>query len=539
MGRFRLIHYAALWLFLVGAATPTLAATITIINSDSSSEGFNDATAFDPVGGNTATTLGQARLNALQYAANLASQYIVSNVVIVIDAQMNGLGGNGSSATLATAGPTSVLSDFGSGDASTWYPVALAEALENRNINGSYDIIATFNSDVDNQTVLGTTDWYYGLDGDAGSDNDFVTVALHEILHGLGFLTVMDDSTGAMSDGLPDVFLNNLEDHGEMTSDFPSMNDSQRLAAITDTNNLHWTGTNVASNSGSLSGGRSGTHVYMYAPDPLESGSSVSHFSDAVTPNEVMEPYYTDPDHSPGLAVYVLQDIGWTINTGSGSADLHLALSDSGNLQATVDATFTLTITNNGSNTAVESTVTYMMPGNDSYQSFSATQGSCSHANQIVTCSLGDLTAGSSSTVNLVIQPGSSTTSTHAAIVSSATTEANATDNMVSNAVTPAEAPPPSPSSSGGGCFIATAAWGSIFTHEVTTLRRFRDRFLLTNHPGQWFVTKYYQYSPPIADRIKKNEILRAIMRGSLGPLLAFSRFLTRDEKPGEKNQPD
>lgn len=240
MARFRFVRYG-LWCGLTVAMMSAQAATITIVNTDSSGEGFNDTTSYTPTGGNYATTLGQARLNAVQYAANLIGQHIVSTVEIQIDAKMNGLGGSAGSATLAQAGPASVLSDFGSGTASTWYPVALAEAMENRDINGSYDIVATFNSDVDNSVVLGTTDWYYGLDATAGTDNDFVSVALHEILHGLGFLTVMSDA-GVMESGQPDVFLNSLERHSASPADFPSMNDSQRLAAITDTGNLHWTG---------------------------------------------------------------------------------------------------------------------------------------------------------------------------------------------------------------------------------------------------------------------------------------------------------
>lgn len=82
------------------------------------------------------------------------------------------------------------------------------------------------------------------------------------------------------------------------------------------------------------------------------------------------------------------------------------------------------------------------------------------------------------------------------------------------------------PSSGGGGCFIATASYGTLMAPEINVLRHFRDEYLLTNIPGQWFVAAYYKLSPPIADELRKHPTLRALMRASLAPLVAVSNWL-------------
>jgi hypothetical protein len=78
-------------------------------------------------------------------------------------------------------------------------------------------------------------------------------------------------------------------------------------------------------------------------------------------------------------------------------------------------------------------------------------------------------------------------------------------------------------SGSGGGCFLATAAYGSYWEPHVMTLRHFRDRYLLTNRLGTEFVETYYKYSPPLADYIAEHEGLRHTVRIGLTPLLGFS----------------
>ena len=80
-------------------------------------------------------------------------------------------------------------------------------------------------------------------------------------------------------------------------------------------------------------------------------------------------------------------------------------------------------------------------------------------------------------------------------------------------------------SSSGkkGGCFIATAAYGSSFHSHVKILRRFRDRYLLSTRLGRSLVKLYYQYSPFVAGAISSSSFLRAAVRIALFPLVSLS----------------
>ncbi len=293
-----------------------MAAEFVIVNNDAAGEGLNDPTAVAPVPGNSGTTLGQQRLIVLQAAADVWGEILHSDVQILVRANFDTLPGDATSAVLGSAGALDYYADFPTTPRlNTWYPVALTNSLEGFDKNvGNEDIRARFNSAVDGDDILGTIHWYYGLDGNRGSDIDLFTTVLHELAHGLGFQTLVDLQTGEKALGKDDCFMVHLEDHSRGET-WPQMTNTQRAASATDTDDLHWVGSIVSPLYYLYSDGiGAGNHFEMYAPDPLQLGSSVAHWDKDLTPDELMEPSYTGFKDNPGLTVELMQDLGWQLN---------------------------------------------------------------------------------------------------------------------------------------------------------------------------------------------------------------------------------
>ena len=74
-----------------------------------------------------------------------------------------------------------------------------------------------------------------------------------------------------------------------------------------------------------------------------------------------------------------------------------------------------------------------------------------------------------------------------------------------------------------GGCFIATAAYGTPVHPHMEIFRNFRDRYLMNNKLSRAFVELYYKYSPFFAKIIAKNKLLKMAVQINLIPLVIFS----------------
>ncbi len=90
----------------------------------------------------------------------------------------------------------------------------------------------------------------------------------------------------------------------------------------------------------------------------------------------------------------------------------------------------------------------------------------------------------------------------------------------------------------GGGCLIATAAYGSELAPQVQFLREIRDNQLMNTDSGISFMTGfnqvYYSFSPIIADMERENPVFREAVKIGITPLLSSLSILSFAESESE-----
>ena len=313
---------------LLACASATVgAATIVVVPG----AGFADATPRAPEGGNPGTTIGAQRLFAFQAAANAWGAMLSSAQTITVNANFESLECTEFSGQLGSAGPTNFFLITVAGT-QRLVPVPLAEAMTGTNLNGaSPEIDANFNLalDLESPDCLGGNRWYYGVSGPTpnGTSAFFPTV-LHELGHGLGFLTLVCDDPAGCSNGIPfggypvisaterlDTWALRMRDTS-VNQLWPTMSAAQRSAAFTGETALVWDGPAVAAAlpGFSFSGGLNGGRMKMYTPNPIEPGSSLSHFDESAAPNLLMEPVADDDVFSQtDLTGPAFADLGWVV----------------------------------------------------------------------------------------------------------------------------------------------------------------------------------------------------------------------------------
>ena len=256
--------------------------------------------------GASCLTFPPAAKTAFEAAKAIWANTIESSVPITISACWSNLG---SSSILGYSGGGSWYRNFtGRPLANTWYQVSLANSFYGNDLDPLYsDMYITYNSNFS---------WYYGTDGNTPTGQfDLVTVAAHEIAHGLNFAGLMEYTNGSAEfgwgSGYPSIYETFMESVGgaKLTS---YTNPSIALGSLVTSNNLWWNGTHANAANG-------GNRVKMYAPSTWVSGSSYAHLDYATfsgTPNSLMV-YAVAPassQHNPGeVTKGILKDMGWSV----------------------------------------------------------------------------------------------------------------------------------------------------------------------------------------------------------------------------------
>ncbi|GIU82857.1 MAG: carboxypeptidase regulatory-like domain-containing protein [Acidobacteria bacterium] len=339
--------------FQEGNLGPTNA-NITIINNDGPNEGFNDPTPVSPEGGNNGTTLGQQRLNVFNFAAQIWGAFLDSSVTIQVRSNFDPLTCTSTSAVLGSAGTIYVIRDFTNAQlTNTWYHAALANKQAGTDLSTTNpDIQATFNSSLNgNPSCLGGFRFYLGLDNSTPSNTvNLLVVVLHELGHGLGFSSFVNGSTGQLFNNLPDVYTTFMFDRTQNLY-WNNMTNGQRQASATNNGNVLWDGPNVRIASSFLTSGRetSTGRVQLYTPTTFQSGSSISHWDTAASPNLLMEPFITTGlPLTLDLTRQQTRDVGWYRDTNNDlTPDTITNVTPSSNILA-IGSTASVTWTNTG-----------------------------------------------------------------------------------------------------------------------------------------------------------------------------------------------
>ena len=224
--------------------TPALCAARATFKITEEGAGFNDKTPTMPVGGNEGRTVGEQRHLALAYAFERWSAMLDSSVPIHVHVAFADLGCGPAGVVLGQAGATNYVAGIEAPGANPelLYPIALANSLVGQDLDiARPDIEVAINTAPDDVCRSRTGGFYYGFDGQAGDSNDLVEIVLHELAHGLGFASIVDDETGELADGHVDAFSAQLLDLDSSRS-WSQLTAAERARSAQSPRRLAWSG---------------------------------------------------------------------------------------------------------------------------------------------------------------------------------------------------------------------------------------------------------------------------------------------------------
>jgi hypothetical protein len=318
---------------------------------DCDTSGWNDPSPRPAVAGNPGTTLGEQRRNAAREAARLLTEQLRPRAPVRVRACWDDLGdASGDRFTLAQAGPENLfVSDVGFGSLApalarpyTWY--ASAAAAQQLGTSGcriaggdcaaDFDVQATFNNRLD---VEGAARFDYGIGGSGGAGSSFVSVAMHEIAHGLGIFGLInleadeDGPVGArlsLFNGAPlwdDIYgarVVSVNRDGLGFSEFLRIDDAERAATLATPWRPRFAGPEAVALAATQNFAPPDNFIRLHAPNEIAPGSTYSHIG-SLSRYGIQLMYASIGGAAPrdlGLAAGMLADLGWSNRAASAPA---------------------------------------------------------------------------------------------------------------------------------------------------------------------------------------------------------------------------
>lgn len=269
---------------------------------------------------------------AMKYAASILEKLLPADTRLTINATWEKISTAG---VLAQSSITGYAAGGGidAQNPLSLYPVALAEKIAGKSLNtdSEGDISLSVNSSIN---------WYLGTDGNTPTTKyDLITVAIHEICHGLGFFDSFSSTGSVGSWGIGsfpmiyDTFVENFTGT-RLIDTLKTANNSADLKSQLTSNQIYFNGPLLRNYSSSVN--YPNLRAKLYAPATWDAGSSISHLDEPVTVtlrvNSLMTPFIDlgEAIHDPGRYTFsILGDLGWIntriIHQQAGDTEAHLS----------------------------------------------------------------------------------------------------------------------------------------------------------------------------------------------------------------------
>lgn len=291
--------------------------------------------------GNPGATLGEQRRRAALDAVNRIAQSFRSEAPIVVRGCWAALEADETSAVIAQAGPEGLFINDPSlfdrdgqpglrqtflPEPHAWFAAAPSSKLGGTSFcriaggpcDSRVDVTIIFNSRIDSGSVLGGATFYYGLNPPPPNAVDFIGVAMHEISHGLGFLSLVQIETRGSSPagskllGRDDIYSRQIVDtRSGSPRPFSRLSNAERIGALTSFTKLQWIEPEAVASEFNLPRADE-PGVRIYAPGTIRPGSTLSHL-DLIYRGDLMVPTVTAQQGNRALKLTapMLNAVGW------------------------------------------------------------------------------------------------------------------------------------------------------------------------------------------------------------------------------------